>query len=43
MTNNSTKSLASQSEAKTAIPLLDDWFDPIEAACAIGCASSSRR
>src|ERR1700719_904620 len=31
MTNNSTKSLASQSEAKTAIPLLDDWFDPIEA------------
>jgi putative transposase len=31
MTNNSTKSLAAQSEAKTAIPLLDDWFDPIEA------------
>ena len=31
MTNNSTKFLASQSEAKTAIPLLDDWFDPIEA------------
>ena len=31
MTNNNTKSLASQAEAKTAIPLLDDWFDPIEA------------
>ena len=31
MTDNTTKSLALQSEAKTAIQLLDDWFDPIEA------------
>src|SRR6058998_156473 len=31
MTHNSTKSLALQSEAETAIHLLDDWFDPIEA------------
>jgi hypothetical protein len=31
MTNNSTKSLALQSEAETAIHVLDDWFDPIEA------------
>ena len=30
MTNNSMKSLALQSEAETAIDLLDDWFDPIE-------------
>ena len=31
MTNNSTKSPALQSEAETAVHLLDDWFDPIEA------------
>ena len=31
MTSNSTKSVALQSEAETAIHLLDDWFDPIEA------------
>src|SRR4029077_20957515 len=31
MTNNSTKSLALQSAAETAVHLLDDWFDPIEA------------
>ena len=31
MTNNSTKSPALQSEAETAVDLLDDWFDPIEA------------
>src|SRR6058998_1037609 len=31
MTHNSTKSLALQSEAETAVHLLDDWFDPIEA------------
>src|SRR5205823_12026318 len=31
MTNNSMKSLALQSEAETAVHLLDDWFDPIEA------------
>src|SRR6266700_6539470 len=31
MSNNSTKSPALQSEAKTAVHLLDDWFDPIEA------------
>ena len=31
MTNNSTTSPALQSEAETAVPLLDDWFDPIEA------------
>src|SRR6266851_866741 len=31
MSNNSTKSLALQSEAGTAVHLLDDWFDPIEA------------
>src|SRR5438105_8242152 len=31
MTNNSMKSLALQSEAETALHLLDDWFDPIEA------------
>src|SRR5207237_5375380 len=31
MSNNSTKSVALQSEAGTAIHLLDDWFDPIEA------------
>jgi putative transposase len=30
MTNNSMKSLALQSEAETAVHLLDDWFDPIE-------------
>src|SRR5712671_6630921 len=32
MTNNSTKSVALQSAAETAAHLLDDWFDPIEAA-----------
>ena len=31
MTNNSTKSPVQGSEAETAIHLLDDWFDPIEA------------
>ena len=31
MTNNSMKSLALQSQAETALHLLDDWFDPIEA------------
>ena len=30
MTNNSMKSLALQSQAETAVHLLDDWFDPIE-------------
>jgi putative transposase len=31
MTSNSTKSPLPQSQAETAIALLDDWFDPIEA------------
>src|SRR5437899_2620789 len=31
MTINSMKSLALQSQAETALHLLDDWFDPIEA------------
>ena len=31
MSNTSTKSPALQSEAETAVHLLDDWFDPIEA------------
>ena len=31
MTNNSTKSPVLCSEAETAVHLLDDWFDPIEA------------
>jgi len=31
MTSNSTKSRSLQSQAETAIALLDDWFDPIEA------------
>src|SRR2546423_13801612 len=31
MTSNSTKSSSLQSEAETAVHLLDDWFDPIEA------------
>jgi putative transposase len=31
MTNNSTKSPVLGSEAETAVHLLDDWFDPIEA------------
>jgi hypothetical protein len=31
MTDNSTKSPALGSEAKTAVDLLDDWFGPIEA------------
>ena len=30
MTNNSTKSPVLHSQAETAVPLLDDWFDPIE-------------
>ena len=30
MTSNSTNSAAPQSQAKTAIHPLDDWFDPIE-------------
>ena len=32
MSNDSTKPPVLQSEAETAISLLDDWFDPIEAA-----------
>ena len=32
MTNDSTKPSVSQLEAETAIGLIDDWFDPIEAA-----------
>jgi hypothetical protein len=32
MNNDSTKPPVLQSEAETAIRLLDDWFDPIEAA-----------
>ena len=32
MSNDSTKPSVSQLEAKTGIALLDDWFDPIEAA-----------
>jgi putative transposase len=31
MTDNTTKSPALQSQAETAVQLLDDWFDPIEA------------
>jgi putative transposase len=31
MTNNSTNAPALQSQAATAVHLLDDWFDPIEA------------
>ena len=31
MTDNTTKSSALQSPAATAVQLLDDWFDPIEA------------
>src|SRR2546421_13006606 len=31
MTSNSTKSSSLRSEAETAMRLLDDWFDPIEA------------
>src|ERR1700746_1723436 len=31
MTSNSTKSSSLKSEAETAMRLLDDWFDPIEA------------
>jgi putative transposase len=31
MINNSTNAPARQSEAATAVPLVDDWFDPIEA------------
>ena len=31
MTNNTTKSPVLQSQAETAVQLLDDWFDPIEA------------
>jgi hypothetical protein len=32
VTNDSTKPSVSQSEAEMAIGLLDDWFDPFEAA-----------
>src|ERR1700752_2162938 len=32
MINNSTNAPARQSEAAPAVPLVDDWFDPIEAA-----------
>ena len=32
MSNDSTKPPVWQSEAETAVCLLDDWFDPIEAA-----------
>jgi len=31
MSNNSTKSLAQQSEDEMTVDLVDDWFDPIEA------------
>ena len=31
MSHDSTNSPVPQSEAETAITLLDDWFDPIEA------------
>jgi hypothetical protein len=31
MTNNSTMSSSLQSEGATAVHLLEDWFDPIEA------------
>jgi hypothetical protein len=31
MTDTTTKSPALQSQAETAVQLLDDWFDPIEA------------
>ena len=31
MTNNTTKSPVLHSQAETAVHLLDDWFDPIEA------------
>jgi hypothetical protein len=31
MTNNSTKLPAQQAETESAVLLLDDWFDPIEA------------
>jgi putative transposase len=31
MTDNTTKSPVLQSQAQPAVPLLDDWFDPIEA------------
>jgi hypothetical protein len=31
MTNNSTNAPALQPQAATAVHLLDDWFDPIEA------------
>ena len=43
MTSNSTKSPTLQLEAETTVRLLDDWFDPIEAARAVGCANSSKR
>jgi hypothetical protein len=32
MSNDSTKPPVPQSEAETAVRLLDDWFDPIDAA-----------
>ena len=39
MTSNSTKSPVLGLEAETAVHLLDDWFDPIEAGLLTGCAS----
>jgi hypothetical protein len=43
MTNSSTKSVALQSEAETAIHVLDDWFDPIEAGLPIAATPISLR
>ena len=34
-----TKSESSQPVVETAVYLFDDWFDPIEAGCAIGYAA----
>ena len=42
MKNVITKSESSQPVGETAVYLFDDWFDPIEAACVIACAASSR-
>jgi len=43
MTNNSTTSPVLQSAAETAVDLLDDWFDPIEAGLRDRVRASSRR
>jgi hypothetical protein len=43
MTSNSTKLPSLQSPPETAIALLDDWFDPIEAGLRDRVASSSKR